>query len=633
MDPKRKAGAIKELELARQKRAANNESKEVDPYSNLKSCQKQVEFMNIQEDHVKDDIKNLRRELVHGKEEIKRIQSVPLAVGQFINMVDENNAIVKSSTASVALHLHSHALVDVLPPQVDSRISLLSHSEKPDVIYSDIGGCDINSEARNSALGWLAIFLGLLENAPAIIFIDEVDAIATARFDAQRGADREVQRILMEILSQMDGFDQSVNVKVIMATNRADTLDPALLRPGRLDRKIEFPLPDRRQKRLIFQVCTAKMNLSDELDLEDYITRPDKISPAEIAAICQEAGMLAVRKNRFLALHPSPLSLNQRIMSTMLEFIDIQEEYVKDEQKNLKRELLRAQEEVKRIQSVPLVIGQFMEMVDQTNGIVGSTTGSNYYVRILSTIDRELLKPSASVALHRHSNALVDVLPPEADSSISLLSQSEKPDVTYNDIGGCDIQKQEILVGSEFVQKYLGEGPRMVRDVFRLAKENAPAIIFIDEVDAIATARFDAQTGADREVQRILMELLNQMDGFDQTVNVKVIMATNRADTLDPALLRPGRLDRKIEFPLPDRRQKRLVFQVCTAKMNLSDEVDMEDYVSRPDKISAAEIAAICQEAGMHAVRKNRYVILPKDFEKGYRTNVKKPDTDFEFYK
>jgi ATP-dependent 26S proteasome regulatory subunit len=118
------------------------------------------------------------------------------------------------------------------------------------------------------------------------------------------------------------------------------------------------------------------------------------------------------------------------------------------------------------------------------------------------------------------------------------------------------------VVGSEFVQKYLGEGPRMVRDVFRLAKENSPAIIFIDEVDAIATARFDAQTGADREVQRILMELLNQMDGFDQTVNVKVIMATNRADTLDPALLRPGRLDRKIEFPLPDRRQKRLIFQV-----------------------------------------------------------------------
>ena len=209
------------------------------------------------------------------------------------------------------------------------------------------------------------------------------------------------------------------------------------------------------------------------------------------------------------------------------------------------------------------------------------------------------------------------------------------------------------VVGSEFVQKYLGEGPRMVRDVFRLAKENSPAVIFIDEVDAIATKRFDAQTGADREVQRILIELLTQMDGFDQTVNVKVIMATNRQDTLDPALLRPGRLDRKIEFPTPDRRQKRLIFQVATSKMNLSDDVDLEDYVSRPDKITGAMIQAICQEAvrgshqplpsflpaaltpalrlrqGMHAVRKNRYVIIPADFEKGYTNNIQKDESDF----
>ena len=114
-----------------------------------------------------------------------------------------------------------------------------------------------------------------------------------------------------------------------------------------------------------------------------------------------------------------------------LEFVQIQEEYVKDEQKNLKIELMRAQEEVKRIQSVPLVIGQFLEMVDESSGIVSSTTGSNYYVRILSTLNRELLKPSSSVALHRHSNALVAILPPEADSSISLMTEAERPDVTY----------------------------------------------------------------------------------------------------------------------------------------------------------------------------------------------------------
>jgi len=174
------------------------------------------------------------------------------------------------------------------------------------------------------------------------------------------------------------------------------------------------------------------------------------------------------------------------------------------------------------------------------------------------------------------------------------------------------------VVGSEFVQKYLGEGPRMVRDVFRLAKEHSPAIIFVDEVDAIATKRFDAQTGADREVQRILLEFLNQMDGFDQSTNVKCIMATNRADTLDPALLRPGRLDRKVHFPHPDRCQKRLIFQVCTGKMNLSDEVDLEDFVSRSDKLSAADIASICQEAGLQAVRRNRYVVTEKDFEIAY---------------
>lgn len=131
-------------------------------------------------------------------------------------------------------------------------------------------------------------------------------------------------------------------------------------------------------------------------------------------------------------------------LQKQLEFLEVQEEYIKDEQRNLKKEYLHAQEEVKRIQSVPLVIGQFLEAVDQNTGIVGSTTGSNYYVRILSTIDRELLKPSASVALHKHSNALVDVLPPEADSSISMLQPDEKPDVQYADIGGMDMQKQEI---------------------------------------------------------------------------------------------------------------------------------------------------------------------------------------------
>lgn len=367
-----------------------------------------------------------------------------------------------------------------------------------------------------------------------------------------------------------------------------------------------------------------------------------------------------------------------------LEFIEIQEEYIKYEQKNLRREFLRARQEVKRIQSVPLTIGQFMEAIDENTAIVSATTGSTYYVRILSTIDRELLKPNSTVALHRYSNAVVDVLPPDADSSITIMSEGEKPNVRYSDIGGLDQQKQEIreavelplthhdlyaqigidpprgvllygppgtgktlcaravagetnaaffpMVASQFVQKYLGEGPRLVRDVFRLAKEHAPSIVFIDEIDAVATKRFDSQTGADREVQRILLELLNQMDGFDSADNVKVIMATNRPDTLDPALLRPGRLDRKIEFPPPDKRTKRLIFGVCTAKMNLADDVDLEDFVNRPDELSGSMIAAMCAEAGLLAVRANRYVCTHADFERAYEKTMKKDADEFMFY-
>ncbi|KAF9763159.1 26S proteasome regulatory subunit 6B like protein [Nosema granulosis] len=364
--------------------------------------------------------------------------------------------------------------------------------------------------------------------------------------------------------------------------------------------------------------------------------------------------------------------------------LKIREEYVKKEIETLKREEKHAKEEINRVKSVPLIMGQFLEPIDNRTAIVGSTAGSNYVVKILSTVDRELLKPNTTVALHRHSSAIVDVLPPEADSTIPILADTEKPNVTYADVGGLDIQKQEIretvelpllhkelynqigiepprgvllygppgtgktmlvkavahhtdatfisVNGSEFVQKYLGEGPRMVRDVFRMAREREPAIIFIDEADSIATKRFDASTSADREVQRVLLELLNQMDGFDQGCNVRVIMATNRADTIDPALVRPGRLDRKIEFPLPDRRQKRLVFSAITSKMSLANDVDIEALVNRPDRISCADINSICQEAGTLAVRNSRYVINQKDFEEAYAKVVERQDTKPEFY-
>lgn len=364
------------------------------------------------------------------------------------------------------------------------------------------------------------------------------------------------------------------------------------------------------------------------------------------------------------------------------KLVMLKKDHIITETQRLKIELERIKEEFNRTKSVPLIMGQFVELVDSQTAIICSTTGSTSVVKMLSSVDKEQLKPNISVALHRHSSAIVDILPPDSDTGIRVVE--EKPNVTYQDIGGMDIQKQEIretvelpliehelyrqigidpprgvllygppgtgktmlvkavanhtnaafirVNGSEFVQKYLGEGPRMVRDVFRLAREKSPSIVFIDEVDSIASTRFDAATSADKEVQRVLIELLNQMDGFDQTSNVRVIMATNRPDTIDPALMRPGRLDRKIEFPLPDRRQKRLVFNAITSKMSLSDDVDLEILVNKPDRISCADINSICQEAGMLAIRNSRYVISMKDFELAYEEVVSKKEGELLLY-
>lgn len=345
------------------------------------------------------------------------------------------------------------------------------------------------------------------------------------------------------------------------------------------------------------------------------------------------------------------------------EALDIQIGICRRDIKSLVKVEVIAQEEVTRICAPALVVGNFHEMVTADRALVGTHHSHTYYAPVLSTLDREKLTPNASVGLHRKYHSVVAILPAEMSSNIRFMEK--RPDVKYSDIGDCDVQKQELreaielplthgslyrqlgidppkgvllygppgtgktmlvkalanasnaaffaLSGSEFVQKYIGEGPRMVRDCFRTAKENAPSIVFIDEVDAIGTKRFDVRYSADKEVQRILMELLHHMDGFDKdeaNENVKVIMATNRADTLDPALTRPGRLDRKIEFTLPDRRQKRLIFQTVTKKMNLTPDLDLEDFITRPDKISGADISAIVREAGMMAVRKNRSVCV-----------------------
>lgn len=170
------------------------------------------------------------------------------------------------------------------------------------------------------------------------------------------------------------------------------------------------------------------------------------------------------------------------------------------------------------------------------------------------------------------------------------------------------------MVGSELIQKYLGEGPRLVRELFRVADEQAPSIVFIDEIDAVGTKRYDAESGGEREIQRTMLELLNQLDGFDSRSDVKVILATNRIESLDPALLRPGRIDRKIEFPMPDEKTRRRIFTIQSKKMTLSDDVDLEELIMAKDQLTGADIKAICTEAGLLALRERRMKVNMEDF-------------------
>jgi 26S proteasome regulatory subunit T2 len=172
------------------------------------------------------------------------------------------------------------------------------------------------------------------------------------------------------------------------------------------------------------------------------------------------------------------------------------------------------------------------------------------------------------------------------------------------------------VVGSELIKKYSGEGPKLVREIFMAAEEMAPTIIFIDEIDAIGTKRYNSSSSGEQEIQRTMLELLTQLDGFDTRTDVKVIMATNKIESLDPALIRPGRIDRKIKFPLPDEKTKRNIFKIHTAKMSLDADVDLEEMIMAKDDLSGADIKAMCSEAGLLALRERRMKVKMDDFRK-----------------
>merc|ERR1719429_238604 len=325
------------------------------------------------------------------------------------------------------------------------------------------------------------------------------------------------------------------------------------------------------------------------------------------------------------------------------DYLLMEEEFIRN-QERLKPQEEKNEEErskVDDLRGTPMSVGSLEEIIDDNHAIVSTSVGSEHYVSILSFVDKDQLEPGCSVLLNHKVHADIGGL----DQQIQEIKESVELPLThpeYYEEMGIKPPKGVILygppgtgktllakavanqtsatflrvVGSELIQKYLGDGPKLVRELFRVAEEHSPSIVFIDEIDAIGTKRYDSTSGGEREIQRTMLELLNQLDGFDSRGDVKVIMATNRIDSLDPALIRPGRIDRKIEFPLPDEKTKRRIFNIHTSKMTLSEDVSIDEYILSKDDLSGADIKAICTEAGLMALRERRMKVTDEDFRK-----------------
>uniref|UniRef100_A0A0N5AVB0 AAA domain-containing protein n=1 Tax=Syphacia muris TaxID=451379 RepID=A0A0N5AVB0_9BILA len=316
--------------------------------------------------------------------------------------------------------------------------------------------------------------------------------------------------------------------------------------------------------------------------------------------------------------------------------------------------------------------------------VIKTSTRATYFLPVVGLVDSSELKPGDLVGVNKDSYLVLEKLPAEYDSRVKAMEVDERPTEQYSDIGGCDKQIQELieavilpmthkdrfvnlgihppkgvlmygppgtgktmmaravaaqtkstflkLAGPQLVQMFIGDGAKLIRDAFALAKEKAPAIIFIDELDAIGTKRFDSEKAGDREVQRTMLELLNQLDGFQPNDDIKVIAATNRVDVLDPALLRSGRLDRKIELPLPNEDARSRIMQIHSRKMNVDSDVNFEELARCTDDFNGAQCKAVCVEAGMIALRRDAIYVTHEDFMDAILEVQAKKKTSLYYY-
>ena len=480
------------------------------------------------------------------------------------------------------------------PPGTGKTLMAKAVANEIDAYFTTISGPEIMSKYYGESEEQLReVFEEAEEEAPAIVFIDELDSIAPKRGETQGDVER---RVVAQLLSLMDGLEERGQVIVIGATNRVDSIDPALRRGGRFDREIEIGVPDKGGRKEILQVHTRGMPLSEEIDIDSYAENTHGFVGADLATLTKESAMNALRRIR-----PELDLDSEEIDAEVLEKLEITDDDVKDAMKGIEPSALR---EV------------FVEVPDVTWDSVGGLEDTKE--RLRETIQWPLEYGSVFEAMDLQAAKGVLLYGPPGTGK-TLLAKAVANEAQSNFIS---------VKGPELLNKFVGESEKGVREVFAKARENAPTVVFFDEIDSIAGERGGGQTDSGVG-ERVVSQLLTELDGIEEMEDVVVVATTNRPDLIDSALLRPGRLDRHVHVPVPDEEARRAIFAVHTRDKPLADGVDLNSLARRTDGYVGADIEALCREASMAATREFINSVNPEDIGDSV-TNVRVTMDHFE---
>jgi transitional endoplasmic reticulum ATPase len=455
------------------------------------------------------------------------------------------------------------------PPGTGKTLLAKAVAHETNANFYTIGGPEIMSKFYGESEERLReVFKKAEENAPAIIFIDEIDSIAPKREEVSGEVER---RVVAQLLSLMDGMSSRGKVVVIGATNRINAIDPALRRPGRFDREIEIGVPDREGRLEILQIHTRGMPLEKNIDLGIIANMSHGFVGADLQAVAKEAGIRALRRvlpEIDLSTENIPSEILKKIIVTMDDFLDV----IKEIEPSALREV-------------------FVEVPDVSWDDIGG----------LADVKQELQEavewPLKYHGLFVHSDAtppkgILLYGPPGTGKTLMAKAAAHESEANFISIKG-----------PELLSKWVGESEKGVREVFRKARQASPCIIFFDEIDAIAPTR---GLGSDSHVtERVISQLLTELDGLEVLSNVIIIGATNRPDIIDAALLRPGRFDRLLYVPPPDKDSRIQIFKIHTSKKPLADDVNIDILASQTEGYTGADIAALASAAVMLALREH----------------------------